>query len=155
MRPCARGVFLPDAPLSIEGDPPRAPVVSDLRATIGPTGLSYAIVGNYFYRQMRLRYSHVTRAKIREAIASPANSSWEKFIKDTQLQLGHPWFNPGSAVQIYDLGGQLVGLDANSSTGLANGWNFSPPIASIEPTMSVDQWTGLWKIELPDLISSG
>lgn len=151
----ARALWIPDCPLVVDGDPRRAPKVSDLRTTTSPTGAVYGLVGNTFYRQKNAKWSHVPEAKTWERSATIANASWETFFNETQLGLGSTtWFTPASPVQIYDHLGRLAGGDANSGVGLANGWQMTG-VTSIEPKRVDTSWTGLWSVQLPELVSSG
>lgn len=145
----ARGLWLPDCTLDLEGDPKRAPLVSDARQSMSPTGQMITLVGNTFRRHRSIVWSHVPTAQAWDAEATYGNGSWEEFFTETQLGLGSPWLTPGSLIQIYDHSGVRVGVDANVA-----GWSIVG-VNSIEPPKSVPGYTGLWRIELPRLIAVG
>lgn len=145
----AKGLWLPDCSLTVEGDPERAPLVSDAVASVTPTGRVVTHVGNTFRRHRSLTWSHVPIAQVWDAEATYENGSWEEFYIETQLGLGSTWFTPGSPIQIYDHNGIQVGADASVA-----GW-YIIGLNSIEPRKSVRDWTGLWRIEIPTLVAAG
>lgn len=149
-----RGLWLPDCTLDMEGDPISAPVDSDARATEGPTGAVFTYCGNTRYVHRSLIWSHVPRARYLESV-SATKGSWEQWVKDTQLGLGHAWFTPGSAFQIYNHDAICIGGDLNSGAGPTNGWKASPPITKTYATKSAHPWVGCWRIEMPSIVSSG
>lgn len=149
----ARGVWRADCPLTAAVTPKRAPMVTDLITTQGPTGVVLGQTGNSFYRQKSLAWTHVPVAQVWESDATTANASWEFFLKDTQFGQGLSWFSVSSPLQIYDHNSVLVGLDANSGAGVA-GWQITG-LDSIEPTQSVQDWDQRWRIEIPQLVSAG
>lgn len=146
----ARGLWIPDCPIWMQGDPKRAPRVSDLRTTTSPTGVVYGLVGNFSYRHRQVRWSHVALAKTWEVAATTTNASFEFFFGETQLGLGSSWFTPASAVKIYDHAGNVVGSDKSIASWFVTG------VKDIEPAR-VDQagWNGYWRIEFPEIVSSG
>lgn len=151
----ARGLWIPDCPLSLDGDPQRAPKVTDLRTTTSPTGVVLGLIGNVFYRHRVVRWSHVDISRVWEAKTTLANASWEFFFNETQLGQNSSWFSPATPVQIYDLTGTKLGNDANGGTGLSTGWQMTG-LTGIEPTKSdATGWTGRWSIEIPEIVSSG
>lgn len=145
----AKGLWFPDCSLTVEGDPERAPLVSDAVASVTPTGRVVTHVGNTFRRHRSLTWSHVPIAQVWDAEATYENGSWEEFFTETQLGLGSTWFTPGSPIQIYDHNGIQVGADASVA-----GW-YIIGLNSIEPRKSVRDWTGLWRIEIPTLVAAG
>lgn len=152
-----RGLWLPDCPLDLEGDPVRAPLVTDLRTTESPTGAVYGLVGTSKYRHRGLRLSHVSRARTWEGSASTAYSSWEAWLKDTQLGAGHAWFTAASAFQPYwDNAGTaaIIGADLNSGAGATSGWQMTG-LDSVEPKKASAPWLGQWVIEVPQIVSVG
>jgi hypothetical protein len=152
----AKGVVLLDCPLSMDGDPTQAPRKTDLRQSEGPTGVVLGLAGNYKYRHTNLVWSAVPRERVWESATTYDNASWETFLIDTQYGFGHSWFTPSSRVQIYwDNAGsvELVGGDANDGDGLS-GW-FIKGLTSVEPRMTSPPWTGLWRIEIPEIVSDG
>jgi hypothetical protein len=155
-----RGLYMPDCPLDLEGDPVRAPIVTDTRSTESPTGAVYSIGGTSKYRHRGLRFSHVTRARTFEGSSTPTYSSLEQWLKDTQWSAGHTWFSRGSKFQIYwDNGGTatIVGADLNSGSGPTNGWAFSPAVDSIDGVVkkASGSWLGMWSVDFPPIVSEG
>lgn len=146
----ARGLWLPDAPLDLEGHPSMAPKVSDLRLSEGPTGLVIGLVGNVKRRHRGLRWSHVPLARYREASATVVNGTWEKFLDDTQHGQGHSWFAPASLVQIYDLLGTKLGVDLNSTLG----W-YLKGVEGVDSKRSQQGFTGFFAVEIPEIVSEG
>lgn len=150
----ARALWLPDCQFTVDGDPKRAPLVSDLRQSMSPTGYVLGLVGNTFKRQRNAGWSHVPIGKAWEREAAIANASWEWFYKETQLGLGGTtWFVPNSPVQIYNENNDLVGIDDNNGIGTA-GWSMTG-IRSIELRRSEAEYTGFWRVEIPQLIAVG
>ncbi len=149
-----RGVWIPDCPIRLDGDPQRAPIVTDLRTTMSPTGKVLGLVGNVFYRHTKVTWSHVDISRTWEAKTTIANSSFELFMKDTQLGQGLSWFTPATPLQIYDLTGTKLGIDLNGGTGPTNGWQIAD-VSSVEPPKADPAWTGRWTIELPQIVSQG
>lgn len=148
----ARGLWLPDATLNLDGDPRSAPKRSDRRTVITPDGKAYTHVGNTLYQLRNLRYTHVPLARVWEANVATANASLEVFWIETQLGLSSTWFSPGSRVQIYDHTDTLVGINGNAGTGLS-GWFVATPKELDELTLSVPQWTGYYQVVIGDLVS--
>lgn len=150
---CARGMVILDSPVRPDGDPKRAPKVTDLRTTQSPTGVVLGLVGNAFYRHTNLRWSHVPLARVWEveaAAAGNANGSWETFVNETQLGQASTWFTPSSLVKITDHQSVVYGQDLPVS-----GW-YITGITSIEPKPADPSgWTGMWRIEIPQIVSSG
>jgi hypothetical protein len=151
----ARGLWIPDCPLNLDGDVPRAPIVTDAQTSASPRGDATTLVGNKLYRHKNLRWTHVLEAKVWEAAAVIANASWETFWTDAHLGQGSiSWFSPGSKLQIYDHAARQLGINANGGAGVG-GWVASKGPADTE-VKKVDQaWGGLWRIEIPELLSSG
>lgn len=145
----ARGVWYPHCSINMEGDPRRAPLVSDLRQSMSPTGQVLGLVGNTYRRHRNVVWSHVPAAQVWGAEATYENGSWEEFFTETQLGLGSSWFAPSSPVQIYDHNNVQVGVDANVA-----GW-YIVGVGSIEPRKSAGDWTGLWRIEIQQIVAVG
>jgi len=151
----ARMVWLPDCPLGLDGDTPRAPIVTDALVTVSPRGDATTLVGNTMYRHANLRWSHVAEAKIWEAAAAVTNGSWETFWKDAHLGQGSiSWFRPGSKLQIYDHAARQLGINANSGAGVG-GWVATKGPIEISPKKVDAAWAGMWRVEIPELVSSG
>jgi hypothetical protein len=152
----AQSLWFPDCPLAIEGDPDQAPRVTDLRTSMSPTGNVLGLVGNSMYRHRGVMWSHVPKDRTWESAVTYANASWETFCKDAIFGLGHAWMTPCSPLQIYyDKAGTqtAVGYTYNSSAGIP-GWSVLN-LTSIEPKPSQAQYTGLFRIELGDIVSAG
>lgn len=157
------GLWLPDCPTMTDLDPTLAPRVTDSRSVESANGLVITHTSTSKRVHKGLRYSHVLQAKIRETAAVTAgytHSSLEQWINDTQISAGHTWFSAGSAFHVYwDNAGtdSLLGLDANSGTGPATGWCFSPAISDLsEVIRRVDAaWNGVWAVTFPPLVSEG
>lgn len=148
----ARGVWLPDCPINLDGDPDQAPSVTDRRDTESPTGVVLSLVGNRKYRHRNVRWPAVPRSATWESAVTVTRSSYEQWLIDTQFGLGHSWFRPGARVQVYwDRAGSLVTLGNAQNI---DGW-FVKGIASTEPTMTSPPYTGLWNITWPELVSDG
>lgn len=152
----AKGVWIPDCPLFLDGIAQIAPKASDFRATVGPTGVQYSLVGNVLRRHRNLVWQAVPLAKIREGSAALANASLEQFLDDAQLQQGHAWFTAGSLMQIYNHNAIKLGLDANSGAGVG-GWTWPAQAALDDLAKRLDSrgWDGLWTVTIPQVVSSG
>lgn len=149
-----RGVWRPDCPFNVEGDPRAAPLVSDLRQSMGPTGQVIGFAGNTLERHRAAVWSHVPEYRTWERRADLTYASWEWFYKETQLGLGGTtWFKLNSPVQIYDHNSNLCGGDFNSGVG-TTGWSIVG-LRSVEPKPSIAPWTGRWRVEIPTLIAQG
>jgi hypothetical protein len=152
----ARGLWFPGCPINLDGDPSVAPRMTDRRASRGPTGTLTALSGTAFYRHKGIHWPLVARSQVWEAHATTANGSWEQFANDCILGLGHAWFSPSSPLQVYwdDAGvDRALGYTFNDSAGIP-GWGVVN-LSGVEPKKAVGQWTGLWRIELGDVVSSG
>lgn len=143
-----KGLWMPDCPLTLEGDPSRAPLVSDLRTSQSPRGFVIGLVGNSFYRHKNLQYSHVPRNRVHEAVAATINNTWETWVLDTQLGSGFVWFLPASAFTIYDHNEVQVGLDK-----VVTAWQLSG-VVSVEPLRSGNSdWLGNWEVLIPQIVA--
>lgn len=152
----ARGVWLPDCPLKLAGNPRSAPSVTDLRQSESPTGVVLGLAGNRKYRHKGIIWPAVPIERVWEDEAEYAYASWESFLIDAQYGMGHSWFTPSSRVQIiWDDAGTptLIGQYANAGEG-TDGW-YMKGLTSVEPEMTSPPWTGLWKIEIPEIVTDG
>lgn len=151
----AKGLWRPDAVLRCDADARRAPLASDHRTTVSPTGAVYALKSSTMYRHASPRYTHVPVDRVWEASALLTNASYETFVKDTQLQEGHAWFGLSSPVVIYDHTGTEVGIDANGGTGV-DSWSL-PGLPGLDTLqMSEGIHNGIYyRIEWPELLSTG
>lgn len=145
----ARGLWFPRCPLALDGDPGMAPKYSDLRTVDTPRGDIIGHVGNIARRHKRLRWSHVPRDRYREASATYDYGSWEAFVDDTQHGQGHSYFTPATKVQIYDHNAQRVGTDAS-----VTGW-YMRGVEALDSRMSVENFTGYFSVEIPEISTSG
>lgn len=152
-----RGLWAPDCPLDMEGDPRMAPIVTDLRQTRSPQGLVISIVGNRYYRHRGLVWAAVASSRYRAAGAVLNGETWEHFLHDTQVTQRldstsiqvQSLFKPGARVQIFDHTGGIVGDDFGIS-----GW-FLQGVPQLETKKTVPGWTGLWRVEIPEIVSDG
>lgn len=147
----ARGLWLPDAVMQLDGDSARAPIVSDLRTSEGPTGNVYAMSGNIKYRHTNIKWSHVPRVRVHEAVAQFPGNTFETWMRQTQFGGIVPWVGPGAGFEIYDHNEIKLGSDY----GIVS-WKISPALSSIEPKRSSgSDWVGLWEIVFPSIVSAG
>lgn len=105
----ARGLWLPDCTFRCDVDARKAPIATDHRNTLGPTGRVYGLKSTKMYRHMNPRWMHVPSERTWEADALTTNASYERFVKDTQLGEGHAWFALSSKLRIYDHTNTAVG----------------------------------------------
>lgn len=148
---CAQGLWMPDAPMQLDGDPARAPIVSDLRTTESPTGAVYAMAGNTKYRHTNIRWSHVPRARVHAVVAQYNGNVFETWMRQTQFGGVMPWIGPGAGFEIYDHNETKLGSDY----GVVS-WKISPAVTSIEPRRSGgSDWVGLYEINFPKIVSAG
>lgn len=155
----ARGLFVPDSPPLVDGDPDRAPKQTDARSVEGPYGAVTTYKSTRLYAHARLRFTHLSRAKVWEG-ETATYASLQQWIDDTQLAEGHGWFSCGSAFQAYwDNAGtdRIVGRDLNAGAGPANGWKFSPAVADYESHIKPvsTPWLGIWSAEFSRIVSTG
>lgn len=154
-----RGLWRPDCVLDLDGDPEMCPSMTDLRATRSPQGLVISAVGNRYFRHTKLVWPAVPLYRFRTAQADLSGAAWETFLLDTQLKQTIPassvscaaLFSPGSRVQIYDHAGKRYGADAVAGM---SGW-FMQGLADLESIKTTPGWTGLFRIEVPELVSDG
>ncbi len=150
----ARGLWIPDCPIGLDSDPSQAPLMSDLRTTMSPTGVVLGLVGNVFYIHKNVRWTHVAKARVWESAVTYANSSWEYFFRETQLGLGSSWFVPASPFRIYDHTGGLVGVSGALGVGVTT-WQMTGVTGTDLARVDPGGWTGLWKVLIPQIVSSG
>lgn len=152
----AKGLWFPDCPLGLDGDPEQAPLVTDRRTTISPTKAAYALCGNSGYEHTGLVYSHVPRDRTWESEATYTNGSWEMFAKDCIMGLGHDWFTASSPLQFYWSNAGVLTLlgDAGNSGAGMSGWQVVD-LRGINPKRSVGDWTGLFRIEIGTVVTDG
>ena len=147
----ARGLWIPDCPLAADSDIKQAPTATDIRSTVGPTGYVYSKRGTQRYRHTGLRWSHVAINRVWRSEETTTNQSYERFVEDcieaTSVDLS-TFFSVNSAIQIYDQRGTLAG-SAKSVTA----WKVTaiPSLSSLR--MAIADYTGLWRIEWPEIVS--
>lgn len=145
------GVFIPDCPPVVDGDPLSAPTRSDARSVVTPNGVVYTHVGNVHRRLRNLRYTAIALSRMWEANATTANASFETFWLETQRgqsTTSVAWFLPGSKVRIFDIQGNAFGRTLS-------GWYFTNAKELDEVALLAPGWTGLWSLALGDLVSDG
>lgn len=153
----ARGLWFPGCTLLLDSDPAQAPKVTDLRTSQSPTGVVLGLVGNTFYRHTGLHYPYSPYAQVWSSAATYENGSWEEFFAETQLGQGATWFTPSSQIQIwYPSAGSdvLLGVNANGGSSGLGGW-YITGVNGIEPKLSTPGFTGLLRVDLGTLVSSG
>lgn len=155
----ARGLWRPDSPLDLQGDPAMAPYATDLRSMRTPRGLVLSIVGNRMFRHRGLVWAAVPRNRYRSNQADIDGAAWETFVCDTQIAQVAPTgfsvtslFRPGARVQIFDHAGIKLGQDF-AGLGIS-GW-FMQGLADVDAKKASEGWTGLWRVEIPELVSDG
>lgn len=151
---CARGLWLPDCPVNLSGDVPRAPIATDAMPVVSPRGDVTVLVGNSMYRHVGVRYSNVLEAKVWEVAATAAgfiNGSWETFWKDVYLGQGSiSWFAAGSKLKLVDHASRTLGSDASITGWKATKGPFDTEVKKVDKA-----WAGMWMIDIPELVSSG
>lgn len=153
-----RGLWLPGCHVTLLGDPVSAPKVTDAQSTEGPTGTVLTLKSTSKRMHQGVAWRFVTRGRTHKNSESPAYSSFESWLDDTQFGDGHAWFSVGSGIQVYwDNAGTdaILGADLNAGGGPTDGWKMSPAIGSFSPRLASGQWLGLWTIELPQLVAVG
>jgi hypothetical protein len=155
----ARGLWRPDSPLDLDGDAAMAPYATDLRATRSPRGLVITAVGNRMFRHKGLVWAVVPKNRYRSNQADIDGAAWETFLCDTQISQVSPTgfsvttlFKPGARVQIFDHTGIKVGQDFGG-VGVS-GW-FMQGLDKLEAKRVSEGWNGLWRVEIPELVSDG
>jgi hypothetical protein len=153
----ARGLWFPNCPLYMDtADPYEAPPTSDRRTTESPVGGTSSLIGVIKYVNEGLVYSHVPRERVWESRALYSYASWEWFAKECLMAQGVSWFPSTSRFQFYwsDAGvDTLVGGSFNSGAGVS-GWSIKN-IDRVRPKQSIAGWTGLFRIEIGEIVSEG
>lgn len=145
-----RGLWMPDCPMQLDGDPARAPLVSDLRVTLSATGNVFGVSGSKMYRHKNIKWSHVPRSRVHSAVASTPVNCWETWVTQTQIGNAVPWVGPAASFDIYDHNEVKLGSDKPVAA-----WRIFPALGNVEPTKSSPDWVGLWEIILPAIVSAG
>jgi hypothetical protein len=108
------------------------------------------------YRHRGLAWNYVPRDRVWESAVTYTNASFESFAETSLYGMGHAWGQPASPLQIYwnDAGtDRALGYTFNSSAGVP-GWTVLD-LSSTEPKPSQPGWTGMFRIEFGDVVSSG
>lgn len=153
----ARGLWLPKCPLTVQGRISSAPRVTDARTTEGPEGETVTLINTSKYKHRDLAWSHVASDRCYVVDETTTHASWEAWIVDTQWGMGHSWFSPGSAFQIYwsNAGVEsVVGAQLNAGAGPTNGWTASPAIR-FAPERVSEGWDGMWRVSIASVVSEG
>jgi hypothetical protein len=147
----ARGLWIPDCPIFLDGNYLAAPSVTDQRQTESPDGLTITLVGNRKYRHRNVRYANVAAAKTWVGSESTTHESLERFLVDTQWGLGHTWFSAGSKCRI----ATHVSGETQLGNGTVDGWYLNG-CRSMEEivTRASGQWDGLWTVAIPTLTTN-
>ena len=154
-----RGLWLPKAPLDVEGDPDAAPKLTDLRTTTSPTGGTIGLKGTGMRRHRNVRWSHVLRRYAIKAAEVTANESLEQWLDDTQFGDGHAWFRVAAPFLAYwDNAGsdRAVGYVLNAGAGPTAGWSLTG-ISGVDQVLAKrsEGWTGVWSATFPQIVSAG
>ena len=147
-------VWFPDSPLNLDDEPRTAPLMSDQRTTMSPTGNVIGLVGNTFYKHTNINWPVVPIERYRAASAAYVNGSLEEFWAATQLGQGSSWFSVCSPLQIYyDQAGVQTAIGSDESI---SGWTVVGGGAVKEIARKAQPpWTGLWSVTLPQIVSEG
>lgn len=149
-----KGLWIPDAPVTVESALRAAPLVTDLRSVESPTGALYSHVGNSRYRLRNVRWSHVPVARVWTAEAA-TNESLQAWLLDTQFGLGHVWFSPSSKIEIVDHGGEVL-ANEDTSPPTVSGWRIKGVRSIDDMVKRVDgAWDGMWAVSIGELVSAG
>lgn len=146
----ARSVWMPGCTIFMATRYLAAPPVTDLLETQAPDGFCIGHVGNYFYRHKNVQWTHVPMARVHLADEVVVNESLERFMRDTQWQLGHAWFTAKTKVAIIIHNGGEVG------NGAVAGWYINGCRAIDEMVARRGEaWDGVWTVTFPELVSNG
>jgi len=140
----AKGIWIPDCTLVADVDLKRAPLATGRRVSIAPNGRTSSAAGTPSYLHKGLLWSHVVHNRVWRGEETLANASYETFIKDVVLRLGHSWFPYDGKVIIVDHRSVTVGQDASIT-----GWQVAtlPELHTLE--MSEDRYVGYIAISWP------
>lgn len=149
----ARGLWLPDCPLWLDGDPATMPEISDARNTESPDGTSVTLVNSFKAKHRNLTWSHVLQNRTMVTSEVTANSSWQTWLRDTQWGRGHSWFSPGSPFNVY---WSSAGTDTllGGSSAPEGGWKMSPVLRDFNPQRVSESWNGVWRIVIPAVVAA-
>lgn len=141
-----RGLWMPDAPVFVEGGHlDAAPMSTDLRQSVTPTGRVFAHVGNVRYQHTGVRWSHCPSHKVWIAEQS-AGESFEKFCVNVFWGQGHSWFTPSSKIRITAHTGDQIGESTVTGWYLNGGARFGDLVSR-----ATDGWDGLWSVQFQSL----
>lgn len=156
----ARGMWLPDCPPTLDGDPDTAPLMTDIRSVESPYGSVTSYKNAQSYQHEGLNWSHVARNKVHRAAEVTTYESFQSWVDDTQIGNGHSWFSVGSPFLAYWSSNGLdraIGYELNSGSGPSGGWYMSPPVGKLQDHVKQVQkpWLGIWSVSIPRIVSSG
>lgn len=141
------GLWMPDCPMYVEGGHlDAAPLTTDLRQSMTPTGRVFGHVGNVKYQHAGVRWSHCPSHKVWSIDASPSTESFETFWTSVIVGQGHTWFTPSSKLKIIAHTDNWLGESYVSGWYLSGGVSFSSLV-----TRAVDGWDGLWSVSFGSL----
>lgn len=142
----AKGIWIPDCTLMSDIDIRHAPRDTKARASVSPTGVLSSARGPSSYSHTGLKWDHVAAARTWTLDETTPNMSYETFLKDAQLNLGHSWFSYRGKVTIVDHRSVTAG------TSLA-GWYVAdlPELTTIRQTQP--GFAGWLSINWPTIVS--
>jgi hypothetical protein len=134
----ADSVWLPGAPKGAQyKDAKPVHYQTDKRTLVSPTGIVTTLYGNKFAEVPRVSWNTVMEARARGITERGSFERWWY-----QSQLGEAsWHEPGSAAKYYP--------DANSATNYVVR---IPDMESSNMVPTVDNWSGLYVVEIPRMI---
>lgn len=153
-----RGLWLPGCYLVVgNADPYTAPESTDARSLESPGGETTTLVSACRYEHLELTWSHVAHARVFEHAATVPYTTWQTWVRDTQIGRGHSWFRPGSPFLVYyDDAGAEAALGAEiGANGPENGWTAAPAIRKIDPRRAVENVLAWWEIRISRIVSEG
>lgn len=137
-----RGLWLPGAvKYSMYGDAPNGTLVTDFRATVGPTGVVNSAYGNKHRRHVGVRWVGVPAARAMAHHESVVNESFESFILDVMTNR-FSYIPVGPYIRLY--------WDADVDGTYAVGRILWP--ATFDLATMVRGWTGRYVVDLPQLV---
>jgi hypothetical protein len=134
----AQGVWLPDCPYAARYGPNDAGhTEADLVQTVSPQGHVQTSVYNTRTHNPSVRWSHVSRARARIQGETVTGESFERFIRYTQFgELAY--FRAGEPIRLI--------WDADTSSTYTT--YVMTGRSSTEMERAVEEWAGLWPIEI-------
>jgi hypothetical protein len=146
----ARGLWMPDCPIFLDGRYLAAPEVTDQREMRSPTGKVISHVGNTYRSHKNVRWTHVPANRVWQYDETVGWESLESFMRDTQWGLGHAWFTTSSKCVITAHDGNVIG------GGDVNGWYLTGCRKMQDITQRRgESWDGVWTVSFPEITSDG